>query len=124
MLFLLDTGARRVETLSLRWSHVDLHANVVTFPSSKYGQARMQALGGGLVELLSQLDQTTERVFGFDEEYLRRAWRGMCRFADFTGEDELRIHDLRRSANLRLAEATRTRSDNITSLYIELCKTV
>ena len=124
VLFLLVTGARRVETLSLRWSHVDLLASVVNFPSSKFGQARMQALGGGLVELLSQLDQTTERVFGFDEEYLGRAWRGMCRFAGFTGENELRIHDLRRGANLRLAEATRTRSDNIASLYIELCKAI
>ncbi|MFC4523246.1 site-specific integrase [Cupriavidus pinatubonensis] len=103
--FQLMTGARRSETLTLTWSNVDLETQTAYLPETKNGRARKLALRSDLVRMLSQLPRNGELVFPIGVDGLRKAWLRMCQQAGLTGENELRIHDLRHEAISRVAEA-------------------
>ncbi len=102
--FQLMTGARRGESLSLLWSNVDLEMQTAFIPETKNGRPRKLPLRSDLVELLRQLPRTSELVFGFTNDALRKAWSRMCEHAGLTGNDDLHVHDLRHEAISRVAE--------------------
>jgi integrase len=58
-----------------------------------------------MVHKLRQLPRSSELVFPLGIDELRKAWKRICREAGFTGDSELRIHDLRHEAISRVAEA-------------------
>lgn len=103
--FQLMTGARRSETLTLTWSNVDLDEKTAFLPETKNGRSRKLPLRSALVSMLSQLPRTGDRVFPIGVDGLRKAWARMCKEAGLTGEEEVRIHDLRHEAISRVAEA-------------------
>lgn len=105
--FQLMTGARRSETLNLKWSQVDLDAQTAFLPETKNGRSRTLPLRASLVALLRGLPRTREQVFPIGVDYLRKAWRRICEGAGIAveGDDRLRIHDLRHEAISRVAEA-------------------
>lgn len=97
---LLFTGAREGEVLGLRWEHVDLERGMLMLPDSKTG-AKEIPLNAPALEVLGRLDSTrspwvipgktsTAPLVG-----LPRAWRRIRRKA---GIEDVRIHDLRRTA--------------------------
>ena len=102
--FQLMTGARRGETLALRWSNVDLEQQTAFLPETKNGRPRKLPLRSALVEMLRQLPQEGELVFPIGVDWLRKAWARMCEAAGLVGDDELRIHDLRHEAISRVAD--------------------
>lgn len=103
--FQLMTGARRSETLTLTWSNIDLDTQTAFLPETKNGRARKLSLRSTLVNMLRLLPRPSELVFPIGVDGLRKAWLRMCKNAGFTGDKELRIHDLRHEAISRVAEA-------------------
>lgn len=103
--FQLMTGARRSETLDLLWSNIDLDAQTAYLPMTKNGRPRKLPLRRDLVEMLSQLPRTSERVFDITSDGLRKAWGRICEHAGLVGENDLHLHDLRHEAISRVAEA-------------------
>lgn len=96
--FLLLTGCRRGEALTLRWSWVDLDRQIAKLPVSKTGQ-KVVVLGDGAVELLKGLPRVegSELVFpssagGNVPISLQKAW---AKVRDRAGLSDLRLHDLR-----------------------------
>lgn len=103
--FQLMTGARRTETLTLLWSNVDLDEQTALLPDTKNGRSRKLPLRSDLVAMLERLPRQGELVFPIGVDQLRKAWARMCEDAGLTGENELRVHDLRHEAISRVAEA-------------------
>ncbi|MDO9467280.1 MAG: site-specific integrase [Thiobacillus sp.] len=102
--FQLMTGARRSETLSLEWKHVDLERQTAYLPETKNGRSRTLPLRRELVELLLQLPRDGEYVSPLSTTVLNQVWRRICEAAGFVGEREIRIHDLRHEAISRVAD--------------------
>jgi integrase len=103
--FQLMTGARRSETLTLTWSNVDLESQTAFLPETKNGRSRKLPLRSDLVAMLGLLPRTSSLVFPIGVDGLRKAWQRMCQQAGLTGDNELRVHDLRHEAISRVAEA-------------------
>jgi integrase len=103
--FQLMTGARRSETLTLTWSNIDLESQTAFLPETKNGRSRKLALRSDLVAMLRELPRTGDLAFPIGVDGLRKAWQRICQQAGVTGDDELRIHDLRHEAISRVAEA-------------------
>lgn len=103
--FLLMTGARRSEALNLTWSRLDLETQTALLPETKNGRARKLSIRMDLVRLLRALPRTSDLVFPIGIDGLRKAWVRICERAGLTGDNELRIHDLRHEAISRVAEA-------------------
>ncbi len=105
--FQLMTGARRSETLKLKWNQLSLDNQTAFLPETKNGRSRTLPLRADLVELLRELPQTGEYVFPIPADYLRKAWLRMCEVSgiETVGSERLRIHDLRHEAISRVAEA-------------------
>lgn len=103
--FLLMTGARRSEALSLTWEHVDLEAQTAFLPETKNGRARKLPLRLALVRMLRELPRTNDLVFPIGVDGLRKAWQRICQQAGLIDEHELHLHDLRHEAISRVAEA-------------------
>lgn len=99
--FLLMTGARRGEALSLKWSDVDLQARTAYLPETKNMRPRKLSLRRDLIELMVLLPRKTEKVFDLKYSYLADMWRAAC---TESGIEDLRIHDLRHEAISRVAE--------------------
>lgn len=97
---LLFTGAREGEILGLRWEHVDLERGMLRLADSKTG-AKEIPLNAPATEVLSRLDSARSPwvIPGKTSDAplvgLPRAWRRIRRRA---GIDDVRIHDLRRTA--------------------------
>ena len=98
----LATAMRRGELLSLRWDHVDLQARTAFLPDTKNGDARTVPLSSAAVEILTKLPRhISGLVFPVKAFTLDAAFnRGLAR----AGLDDLRFHDLRRTAITRMAE--------------------
>ena len=103
--FQLMTGARRSETLSLKWSDLDLDVQTAFLAKTKNGRSRKLSLRSDLVKLLRLLPRDQPLVFPISVDALRKAWARMCEKAGLTGESELHIHDLRHEAISRVADA-------------------
>jgi integrase len=112
---LLLTGARRGETLAMRWGDLDLTAGLWTKPgaTTKQKSDHTVPLAAPLRLLLKEIQdqqkakhkQLGEYVFGNggsgrDIVDLQRTWRQLCKAAKIDG---LRVHDLRHSFASQLA---------------------
>ena len=99
--FLLFTGWRTGETLSLQWDHVDFETATITLPSTKTGRD-VRSVGSLALELLAGVDRVNgnPHVFASGRDRavsyatLRRAFLSVCRQA---GIDNIRLQDIRRS---------------------------
>jgi integrase len=98
----LATAMRRGELLSLRWEHVDLLARTAFLPDTKNGDSRTVPLSSSALEVLARLPRHISGfVFPVKAFTLDAAFkRGLVR----AGLDDLRFHDLRRTAITRMAE--------------------
>jgi len=97
---LLLTGARLGEILGLRWEHVDRQACCLRLPDSKTG-AKEVPIGRAAIEALDAIERTTSPwvIAGRDPGHplvnLNKAWRRIRKLASL---DDVRVHDLRRTA--------------------------
>lgn len=107
--FQLMTGARKSETRKVKWSDIDFDKHTAFLPETKNGLPRTLALRSEMVRWLRDLPRTSEYVFSFSANYLRKAWKRICKAAgipvDGDVSERLRIHDLRHEAISRVAEA-------------------
>lgn len=110
-IFLLGTGARLGEAISLDWRNVDLAGNRAIFWKTKNGQRRVAALPPVVIAALRHLAEAAEasredrtKVFVMgrglpytDHElgggHIKTAWKGAIRRAGL--DSELTPHDLR-----------------------------
>ena len=98
----LVTAMRRGELLSLRWEHIDLQGRTAFLPDTKNGDSRTVPLSSVAVQVLAELPRHISGVV-IPVKYftLEAAFkRGVRR----SGLDEVRFHDLRRTAITRMAE--------------------
>tara|TARA_Y100000593_G_scaffold41628_1_gene79799 strand:- start:96 stop:815 length:720 start_codon:yes stop_codon:yes gene_type:complete len=74
-MFLLHTGARISETLSLTWSDIDTERELVTFraETTKSGKSRSIPLLPEVLEALERLDPSTEKVWTYKRTSIKRA---------------------------------------------------
>jgi integrase len=98
--FLIETGMRRGEALSLRWEDLNLQTRVVTLRDTKSGHARWVPVTEAAAKALPPSTATEARVFPISESTLTQAWGHAMRRA---GIKDLRIHDLRHEALSRWA---------------------
>ena len=109
ILLLLLTGARKGETLAMRWSDLDLAAAVWSKPaaSTKQKQPHQVPLSAAAVEVLQRQPRRSAFVFashggtGHLVE-LKKSWAKIVRAAGIT---DLRLHDLRHSYASQLVSA-------------------
>ncbi|MGB7294207.1 MAG: tyrosine-type recombinase/integrase [Candidatus Aminicenantales bacterium] len=103
----LNTGMRKNEILSLRWSNVDLLKGYILIEDSKSGRSRKIPMNGQVLEALGGLKQGGEFIFansgtGTHIKDVKTAFWGACRRAKIK---DLRFHDLRHTAATRMIEA-------------------
>jgi len=97
----LATAMRRGELLSLKWEHVDMQGRTAFLPDTKNGDSRTVPLSSVAVEVLAGLPRHISgfvipvKFFTLDAAFKR----GVCR----AGLDDVRFHDLRRTAITRMA---------------------
>lgn len=96
--FLILSGCRRNEALTLRWQWLDFDRNLAKLPDSKTGK-KILLLGSAVMELLAPLPKVadSELVFpsaagGLTPMSIQKAW-AKIRLA--AGLHDLRLHDLR-----------------------------
>lgn len=96
--FLLLSGCRRGEALTLRWKWIDFDHNLAKLPDSKTGQ-KVLLLGAGAIALLKDLPpvEGSPLVFpsaagGTTPISIQKVWDKVRKSADLS---ELRLHDLR-----------------------------
>ncbi|MFZ6675265.1 tyrosine-type recombinase/integrase [Undibacterium sp. Xuan67W] len=97
--FLLLTGARREEALSLKWANVDLRWNSCTFVDTKNGDDRCIPLTVEVRAMLATLPQSSDWVFASETSKSGRMVepaKHIDRIEKITGI-RLSSHDLRRS---------------------------
>ena len=98
----LATAMRRGELLSLRWEHVDLQNRTAFLSDTKNGESRTVPLSTAAVQVLATLPRHISGVvipvkfFTLDAAFKRALKR--------SGLDDVRFHDLRRTAITRMAE--------------------
>jgi integrase len=98
----LATAMRRGELLSLRWEHIDMQGRTAFLPDTKNGDSRTVPLSSIAIQVLTELPRHISGVV-IPVKYftLEAAFkRGVRR----SGLDEVRFHDLRRTAITRMAE--------------------
>lgn len=100
--FALETGMRRGEMLSLRWSDVNLERRVVRLRETKNGDGRSVPLTTRATGLLNDLPKSIDgRVFPTTAQALEQAFRRAVVRAKIV---DLHFHDLRHEAVSRLFE--------------------
>ena len=98
----LATAMRRGELLSLRWEHDDLQNRTAFLSDTKNGESRTVPLSTAAVQVLAALPRHISGVvipvkyFTLDAAFKRALKRA--------GLDDVRFHDLRRTAITRMAE--------------------
>ena len=98
----LSTAMRRGELLSLRWENIDLQGRTAFLPNTKNGDSRTVPLSSVAVQVFAELPRHISglvipvKYFTLDAAFKR----GVCR----AGLEEVRFHDLRRTAITRMAE--------------------
>lgn len=112
-LFILATGCRRGEALSLKWIDVDLSDNAaVTFRDTKNDNDRIVPLSGYAKRLLKALPRIEKNPFVFvghrHGTHLQSVSKCWQRIRKRAGIEHVRIHDLRRSFGSWLGDAGHT----------------
>jgi len=106
IVFLLDTGARAGEALSVTWK--DIKNSTATFWDTKNGSPRSVPLTKRLVALLdgSANPESTERVFKtITYAELHYLWQKAKKAIGFEADDQFVPHCLRHTCASRLAQA-------------------
>lgn len=100
ILLALDSGMRRGEILKLRWQDIDTEAGLINIQAThtKTARSRIAPLTERAKAELVRVREFTrgERPFPFED--FKRSWKTAKRIA---GIDDLRFHDLRRTALTR-----------------------
>jgi integrase len=99
--FAIETGMRRGELVSARWSDVDLESRTLHIPISKNGHSRTIPLTPNAVSLLGTLSRQSDHIFQMSGNAIRLAWE---RLKKRVGITDLRFHDLRHEAVSRFFE--------------------
>ena len=98
--FLIETGMRRGEALSLRQEDLNLQPRVIPLKDSTNGHGRWIPLTEKAIRALPQLAYRQDRIFPITESALTQAWGHAVKRA---GIHDLRLHDLRHEALSRWA---------------------
>jgi integrase len=98
----LATAMRRGELLSLKWEHIDLIGRTAFLPDTKNGDSRTVPLSSVAVQVLEELPRSISGVV-IPLKYftLDAAFKRACKRAKL---NDVRFHDLRRTAITRMAE--------------------
>ena len=98
----LATAMRRGELLSLRWENINLKARTAYLPTTKNGDARTVPLSSIALHILEKIPRhLSGSVFPINAPTLNAAFkRGLSR----SGLEDIRFHDLRRTAITKMAE--------------------
>jgi integrase len=98
----LATAMRRGELLSLRWENINLQTRTAFLPTTKNGDSRTVPLSSSALQVLAELPRSIDgTVFPLNAAALNAAFkRGLLR----SGLQDIRFHDLRRTAITRMAE--------------------
>jgi len=96
--FLVMTGARLGEALSLKWENIIWEAGVAYLPDSKTNRERVLVLSDSVLEMLKRRYERlkpdkTDRVFQHSDSEFRRAFKRALERAGLPRT--IRIHDLR-----------------------------
>jgi len=96
--FLVMTGARLGEALSLKWENIIWEAGVAYLPDSKTNRERVLVLSDSVLEVLKKRHEKlkpekTDRVFQHSDSEFRRAFKRALEKAGLPRS--IRIHDLR-----------------------------
>lgn len=105
----LNSGMRRGEILSLRWSDVDFIKGTILIGDSKSGKSRKVPINAAAFEALRGIERRAEAEYIFENPKTRThvldvktAFKGACRRAGIKGA---RFHDLRHTALWHMVEA-------------------
>lgn len=105
----LNTGMRRGEIISLRWEHIDFHANEIKATHTKAHRDRFIPMNARVREELLQLHETSQgtllfpgRKRGSSLTDVKKAFNTACQRA---GIEDFRFHDLRHTFGTRAADA-------------------
>ncbi len=101
VLFLLHTGLRYREALSLPWANVDLIRRRVKVEKTKGKRARFIPINSVMLDVLTKLRDTKKGPEVFPFKSVRTGFENACKRA---GIDDLTFHDLRRTFGTRLLE--------------------
>ena len=100
--FAIETGMRRGELLSTRWSDVHIEERYIHLPLTKNGSSRDVPLSSRAKNILSELPKGRSGVvFPIHFEALKGLWKRACKRA---GIEDLHFHDLRHEATTRFFE--------------------
>jgi integrase len=99
ILLAINTGMRRGEILSLKWSQVDFSRRLIYVTNTKTEKDRVIPMNETVVSALECLSRKDERLFRVTD--FKKAFTRACDKAEITG---LRFHDLRHTAATRLAD--------------------
>jgi integrase len=109
ILLAINTGMRRGELLTLRWSHVDFQRGVIHVTKTKTGKDRDVPINSEVRTILLELQSKAKEenhVFnnpktGLNLTDVKTGFKGACKDA---GLGDFRFHDLRHTAGTRLAD--------------------
>jgi integrase len=100
-LIALFTGARKTNTLMMRWNEIDLDRGTWRIPDTKNGESQLLPLSIQALDILKRRHKTTESIWVFSGNgkagYFqdpKKAWKRILERGEF---EDLRIHDLRRT---------------------------
>jgi integrase len=97
----IETGMRRGELLSVRWSDFDPDKGLLKIQKTKNGRPRTVPLTVQALTILRGMPRTTDRIFPMTANAVRLAWE---RLRVRAGIADLRLHDLRHEAVSRFFE--------------------
>ena len=103
ILFALNTGMRRGEILSLKWSDVELKRKLIVVVKSKNGEKRTIPMSEAVFNILADVKviHISNRVFPHSVGALKD---GFPRAVKKAGLDDFRFHDLRHTFATRLVQ--------------------
>ena len=100
--FAIETGMRRGELLSTRWSDVHIEESYIHLPMTKNGSSRDVPLSNRAKNILSELPKGRSGVvFPIHFEAFKGLWKRACKRASI---EDLHFHDLRHEATTRFFE--------------------
>ncbi len=98
--FLILSGCRKSEVLTLKWAHVDQNHACLRLPTSKTGK-KVVPLGAAALALLGKLPQVNKNPYVFPGRVAGKHYVGLPRFFQKIREiaklPDVRLHDLRHS---------------------------
>lgn len=107
VVFALNTGLRRGEIFSLKWSDVDFERGMIQIRESKSNKGRAVPMNSTIRTLLRSLKRKSEYVFPSPKTggRLNQIKRSFRRAVMEAGIVDFRFHDLRHTAATRMADA-------------------